>query len=62
MDARKGPFPWFHSSGIRMCLSAEEFGNVFLKQTSEGGERRGKKEGERTGQRAFSEGPETASA
>lgn len=29
---RMGPFPWFHSSAIRMCLSEKEFGNVFLKQ------------------------------
>lgn len=29
---RMGPFPWFHSSAVRMCLSEKEFGNVFLKQ------------------------------
>lgn len=37
---RMGPFPWFHSSAIRMFLSEKEFGNVFLKQTREGREKK----------------------
>ena len=37
---RMGPFPWFHSSAVRMCLSEKEFGNVFLKQTRAGREKK----------------------
>ena len=39
---RMGPFPWFHSSAIRMCSSVKEFGNVFLKQTRKGREKKGR--------------------
>ncbi len=42
---RMGPFPWFHSSAIRMCLSEKEFGNVFLKQTREGREEKERENG-----------------
>lgn len=45
------PFPWFHSSAVRMCLSEQEFGIAFLKQTRGKREKRGG-----TGQRAFSKG------
>lgn len=38
---RMGPFPWFHSRAIRMCLLEKEFGNVFLKQTGEGRKKKG---------------------
>lgn len=43
---RKGPFPWLHSSLVRVRLSEKEFGSVFLKQT------RGKK-GENASARAL---------
>lgn len=50
---RMGAFPWFHRSAVRMCLSEEEFGNVFLKQMR--GKIGGKKR-EGMGQWAFSDG------
>lgn len=43
---RMGPFPWFHSSAVRMCLSEKEFGNVFLKQMR-GKTEKNEREGER---------------
>lgn len=51
---RMGPFPWFHSSAVRMCLSEKEFGNVFLKQMR--GKTEKKRERGGTGQWAFSDG------